>query len=103
MEYIESFTACVGRVGGGGIYTVWRRYLAPSLPPPPPGAHLVCPECGDAVLCCVQHCEAEGGGGGGEEGGAALQHVHCSLMVWGELTLLGIVCEVTQGDIVDTR
>ena len=93
---------------------VLHRYLAPLLPPssssssllppppPPPGAYLVCPECGDAVLCCVQHCEAEGGGGGGEEGGAALQHVHCSLMVWGEFMLLGIVCEVTQGDIVDT-
>ena len=83
---------------------VLHRYLAPSLPPPSSsrGTHLVCPECGDAVLCCVQHCEAEGGGGGGEEGGTALQHVHCSLMVWGEFTLLGIVCEVTQGDIVDT-
>ena len=64
--------------------------------PFPPGAHLVRPECCDAVLCCVQHREAEGGGGGGEEGDAALQHVHRSLMVWGEFPLHGIVCGVVE-------
>ena len=48
------------------------------------------------MFCCVQYREAEGGGGGGEEGNAALQHVHRSLMVWGELPLHGIVCGVVE-------